>query len=200
MADRKVLATCLKALASTFRQEVTAEMAEAYEIGIGDLADDEVKRATRRALQECKFFPIPAELRGFAGKGGAKALKAEAAAAWERVQAALTSLGEYGGADFGPIANAVVRNMGGWAKMWNEPLKADPFNRRKFEELYEAFSDSAPTPERCQPLLPPDRGSTWTKGRFALCLPPGSQPTPRVLEGVEVSAEVRELAEMKRLT
>lgn len=190
MASAQALAVTLKALSAAFSREVTADTVEAYKVGVGDLRDDELQQAAAQAIRTCLRFPIPAELRALAGKGGARALKAEAAAAWERVQAALGSLGEDGGADFGPIANAVVRNLGGWSQLWHEPFRALPFTRRKFEELYEAFAESPPSPERCSPILPRN------DGRYGSYLPPGAKSTPHVIPGA-TSPIVRELAEAK---
>jgi hypothetical protein len=192
MASPQTLAVTLKALSVPFGREVSRELLEVYRVALDDLTDTELQTAAAKAIRHCRFFPPPAELRALAGRGGEKALKAEAAEAWGRVQEALDALQEDDGVDFGLIANAVVRNMGGWARMWNEPFRALPFVRKKFEELYEAFAENPPSAMRSA-ALPPRAG-----GRLVRYLPPGTPPTalPQQL-GDAVSAEVRRLADMK---
>lgn len=191
MVDAKRFAKGIKMLASTFRAEVDDLATEGYSIALAELNDEQFTSAVRKALLHGQRMPTPAELRSLAGVGGAKSLKAEAAEAWERVQDAMDEGGEDDGADFGTIANAVVRNLGGWSVVWNEPFKARPFLRRKFEELYEAFAENAPSLERGAPLLP--RG-----GRMFKRLPPGTSPSPFAAAVGPVSPLVRELAEAKK--
>lgn len=192
MASPHALAASMRALGAAFNREITPDTLEAFGIGLADLEDGELQRAAVAAIRGSRFFPTPADLRAYAGKGGARQLKADAASAWERVQEALGTLGEEGGADFGPIANAVVRNLGGWSALWHEPFKALPFTRRRFEELYESFAESRPSQERCAPHLP------GPGGRYGMRLGPGDKPADQI-SAREPSDLVRQLAEGKAL-
>ena len=67
--DDAKFGTVMRALAAVFRQEVTPAMLEGYWMGVGDLTVDELERGARRAIRECRFMPVPAEIRELAGRG-----------------------------------------------------------------------------------------------------------------------------------
>lgn len=46
---------------------ITAQTVQVYAVALEDIDDAALGRAVKRALRECKFFPVPAELREFAG-------------------------------------------------------------------------------------------------------------------------------------
>lgn len=62
----KSLARELKILFHTFRQEPTEEALIGYREALDALTDAELTRARQRACAECKFMPVPAELRELA--------------------------------------------------------------------------------------------------------------------------------------
>ena len=55
-------------LARAFRQEVDEFLLEAYSLGLGDLTDEEMEYAAKRAIGTCKFMPSPVELLEFIGR------------------------------------------------------------------------------------------------------------------------------------
>jgi hypothetical protein len=56
-------------MATVFRTELTPTMLELYWMGLEDLEPPELGKAAARAMRECRFMPVPAELRELAGRG-----------------------------------------------------------------------------------------------------------------------------------
>lgn len=48
-------------------RQMTREQVAAYAMALGDMTDEQLDYAVKRAVRECKFYPKPAELRDFAG-------------------------------------------------------------------------------------------------------------------------------------
>jgi len=61
---RARLVLSLKALATTFNVELTDERIACYEMALGDLQIETIEAGAREAMRTCKFFPVPAEIRG----------------------------------------------------------------------------------------------------------------------------------------
>lgn len=173
-------------------KEPTESMIDSYWKALRDLPLPAFTGACERALRECRWFPKPAELRDFAGLGEARR-KLNAALAWEIVYAALTKYDYVRSVDFGPLTNAVVRNMGGWLWLCDRSVIDLTFDRKKFEELHTAMSMTPLTAERSAPL-PGKYG-----GKPVLFQIPGEPERRLALSEVEtpVLTLVRELADKK---
>ncbi len=48
-------------------RQMTREQVAAYAMALGDMTDEQLDYAVKRAVRECRFYPKPAELRDFAG-------------------------------------------------------------------------------------------------------------------------------------
>lgn len=48
-------------------RQMTREQVAAYAMALGDMTDEQLDYAVKRAVRECKFYPKPAELRDLAG-------------------------------------------------------------------------------------------------------------------------------------
>lgn len=137
-------------LGETYRQTVTEATIQAYEIGLEGLSDETIVAAGKRAIQELKFMPTPAELRDLAGAG----TKNRAIVAWGDVQRAIPH-GSYRHVDFqDSIINATIRILGGWPALFERIGSADDekWYRTEFVRIYETLSYSGVDGDTCRPL------------------------------------------------
>ena len=132
MTIQQAIAAAVTTLSETYRQPLTQAAARGYTIGLEDLTQEQLAVATKRAIREAKFMPTPAELRAFVGLGGPRALEAAGIEAWEAVRKAMDDHDYTASVDFGPLANAVVRNLGGWRWLCGQKLTSMPFIRKDF--------------------------------------------------------------------
>lgn len=143
MTRREKFGTALAVIAAAFNREMIDAGIEGYWIALQCLTDEELAVATKRSLAECKFMPAPAELLTLAGRG--HSIDADAAEAWEAVRRAVDEHDYTASVDFGPLVNAVVRNLGGWDRLCRLDLEAlNVWARKEFERIYAAFSPKDP--------------------------------------------------------
>lgn len=188
-ADRTAFADTMTALQVAFGQPADPSVTASYWLFLGELDLPAFKAAAMKAGRELKFFPRPAELLALAGKGGPQAATAAAAEAWEAVRWARRVHSYTTGVDFGALVNAVLRNMGGWLAFCDKSDEAMVWERKKFEELYAAFSSRDHASLNGGPL--PGKFAGVERVRVAGVLPPlqlPAAPNP-------VTAVVRELAD-----
>ena len=160
MTNREAFVTALAVLGATFDRKLTAPAIEGYWLALSDLTEDEFKLVMKRAVVECKFMPAPSELLTFARPRRDPAV--DALQAWQVVRRTIDKLDwNVGSVDFGPLVNAVIRNLGGWDTMCTATLPEldNPgWLRKRFEEVYAALSTADPTTLHGAPLegkLPP---------------------------------------------
>lgn len=165
---------------------------DAYWAALRDLSLAQFRLAVNRAVRELRFFPKPAELRDLVGVGEGQR-KLNAVNAWEVVHAAMVKYDYTHSVDFGPLTNAVIRNMGGWLWLCDRTVNDLTFDRKKFEELHQQLAGAPLTAERTE-FLPGKFG-----GKPILFLIPG-EPERRLAlpehDGPGL-ALVRDLAEKK---
>lgn len=65
-AEKKAIAVCVGVLGEAFRQKVSDVTIRAYEIGLDGMSAAAINHAVERAIRECRWMPVPAELRAFA--------------------------------------------------------------------------------------------------------------------------------------
>ena len=133
--------------------DISEQLVEIYWQALRDLTPDEFRVATGRAVRELTFFPKPAELLNFVGVGvgaGDARRKLNAVNAWEVVHAAMVKYDYTHSVDFGPLTNAVVRNMGGWLWLCARTVTDLTYDRRKFEELHQQLAETHLTAERTE--------------------------------------------------
>lgn len=198
MTDRKKFVAAISLLATTLNRELDDAAMEGYWLALRELPEEELRTATARALQSCRFMPTPAELLELCGRGGAKALAAAQADAWGVVMDAVRRHDYTHSVDFGPLVNSIVHNMGGWIWLCDRSTRDLTFDRKKFEELYAAFAPRAPGDlQRTEPC----RGAFGgTPIRIAIG---GTAPPARQIESAQrngVNDVVRKLADAKDAT
>lgn len=139
MTNREAFATLIRVLAATFSVELSPAAIEGYWLVLSELSEDQLKVALRRGLAECKFMPRPAELLAFVGGPNRET---QIAIAWEAVRRAIDKHDYTDSVDFGPLVNAVVRNLGGWQRLCALGTEAlDVWARKEFERVYALFAD-----------------------------------------------------------
>jgi len=139
------------ALGEAYRQRVSEVTANAYTSGLEGLSDEDVLRASKLALQRCKFFPSPVELRELAGEASQDQL---AVHAWQDVQRAIPH-GSWKHIDFQDVViNATVRAMGGWPQFVGRFSDAEneKWARIEFLKLYKSMVGTLLSPESSAPL------------------------------------------------
>lgn len=194
MTSKQAIITAVTMLSETFRQPVADAGFEGYILALEDIEPSELAKVTKRAVRECKFMPTPAELLALAGKGGPQQLAADTAAAWEAALWARRKHDYTTGVDFGPLVNAVIRNLGGWVNFCEGRTERDlVFLRKKFEELYAALA----TQDRASLNGMPLAGAFGGMERVAIAgvLP----PLQLAAEATAVADVVRELADGKAI-
>lgn len=155
------LAKGLTLLHSTFRpgRPLDPVMTQAYErVLLNDLTDRQFEGAVEKALRECKYFPLPIELRAFApGTRGVTESERELLLD-QRAQAALLAfeklverwgvdrLPEYGAGGKMRRCPEIVGGVkagldaaGGWRAFALATTADAPFRRREFLEGYKRF-------------------------------------------------------------
>lgn len=138
--DKARFGDALTALGIAFGTEVGSAMREVYWRLLSDLDVSAVIRGCETAGRTLKWFPKPAEIRDLSGES----TEARAAEAWEAVRTAMDRHDYTVSVDFGPLVNAVVRNLGGWRWLCDQKLTALPFVRKDFERVFGAFVSKPP--------------------------------------------------------
>jgi len=169
VTNRERFVAAMAMLSGVFNRQLSDEAVEGYWLVLKAVPMDDLARATRKALAECRFMPTPAELLELSGCGGPRALVAEVAVAWGAVRAAMDRHDYTTSVDFGPLVNAVVHNLGGWVQLCAASIPELEWRRKKFEEVYAAF--------KAKPIgeLP---SSTFCRGSF------GGAPVSIAIGGV----------------
>lgn len=144
MTTRQAVIKAMAVLTTAFNRENSPTLTEAYQIALGKLSPGEVASAMERALSECKFMPTPAEFLALAGRTP-RDIAAEATLAWDAVRKAMDGLDVYGNPDFGPVVNAVVRNLGGWVYLCEQKLSELEWRRKDFERVYRLWAEKDPS-------------------------------------------------------
>jgi hypothetical protein len=145
------LAVAVAVLGETFGRQVTAVTIQAYEMGLDGIAIDAIERAVKRASGECRFMPVPSELRELAGEMPAKD---RAIRAWSAAMRGVRLHGYYHSVNFDdPIINATIRSMGGWERFAERlEVEEEKWLRRDFEAIYVSFATRGVSAEACEPL------------------------------------------------
>lgn len=180
MASPEQLVRSFALLQATFPRDLTPLMTEVYEKALADVSDAQLEFATGQAIRRLKFFPMPSELRDFAG---ANAPQQPFAVDLDRLLDAIHALGEYNphGWIF-PRVESVQRRFGlaianayavaGTSKLFNGDETGRSIARREFrDELSGA---------------PPEELREWVVGAQECIAPPAhkllSPPLPQLRE------------------
>lgn len=131
------IATAIAALCEAFNRQPTPATFAAYEMGLAGMSAEQVEAACTKALQRCKFMPVPAELRELAAGDGA-GFEATAEKAFHRLREAVKRFGPDTSVNFHDGAiNATVRLLGGWQRVCNLPCEEfDKWFRKEFIATY----------------------------------------------------------------
>ena len=201
MTNREAFVTALAVLGATFDRKLTAPAIEGYWLALSDLDESAFRIAMKRAVTECKFMPSPSELLAFARpkvNPGVDALQT-----WQVVRKAIDKH-DYLVAtiDFGPLVNAVVRNLGGWdtlCKATLPELDNPGWLRKRFEEVYRLLATAEPTTLHGEPLTGALPANYRNPPNVVIAID-GKPPAPRLTSVNENSnplALVRDLADKK---
>lgn len=203
MTKRETFATAVTMLGETFGRPVTAGLLDGYWTVLQSLSEDEIKGAVSRGLASCKFMPTPAELLAFARPP--RNPNADVIQAWQAVRHAIDKH-DYLVAtiDFGPLVNAVIRNLGGWDVMCRATLPEldNPgWLRKRFDAYYQSLSTADPQTLHGSPLegaLPPK----WDNPQHVVVAIDGKPQPPRLPpngagNAGSIAAHIEALAESK---
>jgi len=192
MITHEHFAAGFASLCELFNAKPSRQLAELYFVAVEDLTPEEWTIAVERATGTAVYMPKPAELRNLAGRGEQQR-KLEAVVAWEVVRAAMDKYDYTRSVDFGPLVNAVVRNLGGWIKLCERSERDLTWERKRFEETYLIFAGTKISAHSAAPL----RGQFG--GKPVLFQIPGQPPRRVALpEGDTPGLQiVRDLADKK---
>ena len=137
--DRKLFLQCLTLLAESFNRKVSSLLLETYWQGLKAYPFAQVKQAMLGTLQN------PDRKWGMPNPGDLVALiqgdsRSHALQAWSQVVTAIRTIGRYDSVVFDdPIIHCVIRDMGGWIYLCQQPEKELPFLRHEFEKRYHDY-------------------------------------------------------------
>lgn len=151
-ADRLRFVECVNALAAAFNRQIDEALYTGYQLGLDDLAIEEIERAARRAIRECKFMPTVVELRELSGD---MSPRVRAVKAWGHLVRAIATHGGYNSVTFDDLViNATVRNLGGWQYLCGmNPDEFDRFMPKRFQDTYALLCQGGISHEAAAPLL-----------------------------------------------
>ena len=139
--SRPAIELAVAALAELFKRELSPGALKLYVAALKGVPPELVVAALEVAAVECKFFPLPFEIRKLAG---VKSDEEHAVEAWDEVLSAI-SIGPYKWVDFADgTINATIRNLGGWPSFMSRFSDADSekWARHEFIKTYQAFRNS----------------------------------------------------------
>lgn len=87
--------------------------------------------------EQGKFLPKPCDVTRYVHGGDEKS---QSLRAWNKVEAAIKSIGSYTSIVFDdPLIHAVLEDMGGWISLCETALKVLPFRGKDFQQSYIAY-------------------------------------------------------------
>lgn len=138
--DKKPFLEWLTLLAESFNRKVSSLLLETYWQCLKVYPFAQVKQAILNTLQNPDRqkwgMPTPADLIVLIqGDSHSHALNA-----WGQVVMAIRTVGRYDSVVFdNPIIHCVIRDMGGWVYLCQQPEKELPFLRHEFEKRYRDY-------------------------------------------------------------
>jgi hypothetical protein len=130
-ADRKQFGVLMGVLCAAFGREAGEPTVQAFWFALGDLDIDALSRAVAEYLRTGKRFPAPADIRELAAGTGDDA----ANTAWEQVLRLARNSRSAQHPD--PIAEAVVKQLGGWLVLGQKDAEQlATWTRKEFLALY----------------------------------------------------------------
>lgn len=138
--DKKPFLEWLTLLAESFNRKVSSLLLETYWQCLKAYPFTQVKQAMLNTLQNPDRpkwgMPTPADLIVLIqGDSHSHALNA-----WGQVVAAIRAVGRYDSVVFdNPIIHCVIRDMGGWINLCQQPEKELSFLRHEFEKRYRDY-------------------------------------------------------------
>lgn len=138
--DKKPFLEWLTLLAESFNRKVSSLLLETYWQCLKAYPFAQVKQAMLNTLQNPDRqkwgMPTPANLIVLIqGDSHSHALKA-----WSQIITAIRTVGRYDSVVFdNPIIHCVIRDMGGWIYLCQQPEKELPFLRHEFEKRYHNY-------------------------------------------------------------
>jgi hypothetical protein len=126
----------MTALAEVFDKEITETLFSVYWKVLEPFRDDESIQALNKCLTSCRFFPKPADLlESLQGKEEDRATQA-----WEIVDRAMRTQGNYVSVDFGDSRiHQAIEMLGGWSYLGTITEDEWKWKRKEFESAYRAL-------------------------------------------------------------
>lgn len=147
MASKEKIAVTIAALCEAFNRSPTKATFMAYEIGLGDISDEQLDRAALATLQSAsqKFMPTPGELRALALTEG-RGVESRVDEAWSTLNRAIDKFGAGRSVNFRDgLINATVRMLGGWERICQLPVEEfEKWFQKDFRATYSRFMQSGP--------------------------------------------------------
>lgn len=130
---------------------------------LADLTPEEVLTAVNRFNNECREFPTPARLRGYATSVKVMSVEQRAEVGWGQLLDAIRKHGGYISVDFEDrVINAAVRMMGGWQQVSMVETDQLVWARKDFVKAYETVCQSGLGD--ASPLLGITNGTNGSQG------------------------------------
>jgi hypothetical protein len=143
--DFKEFSEILMQLCDAFGKEYTVSRGKAYWLALSDLTLEEFRRAAVTCLRECRFMPVPVEIREGVDHipAGERALLAYGVV---REKVRVISADE--SVDFDDVLiNAVINKTGGWVELTRRTGPQLDMFQRSFVELYKCYMKNGITSE-----------------------------------------------------
>ena len=135
MRNKLLFSEYMSLFAELYDKEITPVLSRAYWTVLKPYADEQIEAAFKRAVNECRFFPKPADLVGFISADTGK--DDQPKLAWAKVDQSVRKHGPWSNVQFDdPVIHSVIEAMGGWSKLCSCTNDEWVWRQKDFEELY----------------------------------------------------------------
>lgn len=153
MTAREFAETIALMTATVGKDMQEAQLQAWYSI-LGELTVEQLRRGIVETLRHHQFAGFPPVGTILANAGATSKVEDTALLAWAVVRHAIARVGGYDSADFSPIVNATIRELGGWVTVCNTLTDEMQWLEKRFCAAYRAFSTLPEVPEYLAGHLP----------------------------------------------
>ena len=168
LSDRQRFSALMSGIADYYRAELSNVALRLYWQGLQQFDIDDVERALWEHMQNPdagQYLPKIADVtRILLGR-----TQDQAAAAWNKVDAAVRTVGTYADVVFDDaLIHRVISELGGWIWLGKQPDAEWPFVARRFEALYRGYRLRAESPPHTPQLTGLANAHNALEGREAM--------------------------------
>lgn len=151
---RDEFASTIALLTAAVGKKMEKPQLQAWYAILGELTVEQLRRGIVETLRHHQFAGFPPVGTILANAGATSKVEDTALLAWAVVRHAIARVGGYDSADFSPIVNATIGELGGWVTVCNTLTEEMQWLEKRFCAAYRAFSTLPEVPEYLAGHLP----------------------------------------------